>query len=220
MPLTHPIYRDIFIDKGTTFSQTIELSIPFADYGFEGYVKSSYTSTNSVPFAFAAVDNEPNKAVISITAENTRFLRRMRGIYDIFATNKDTGDVHKEREGTAHYSEAATNEPAPLPPDPGYQITLEDVTDAGTAAAANVEDFATAAQGALAETALQPEDFLSDFVSNLGINYLGRAPQGSLESAEVWAVTRITIASNGTAVSDASITLIAWTDRANPLNYN
>lgn len=37
--------------------------------------------------------------------------------------------------------------------------TLADITDAGTAAAANTSDFATAAQGALAETALQSASF-------------------------------------------------------------
>ena len=37
--------------------------------------------------------------------------------------------------------------------------TLADITDAGTAAAANTSDFATAAQGALAETALQGSSF-------------------------------------------------------------
>lgn len=36
--------------------------------------------------------------------------------------------------------------------------TLSDIADAGTAAASNVGDFATAAQGALADTALQPDD--------------------------------------------------------------
>jgi hypothetical protein len=220
MPLAHPIYRDIFIDKGANFSQKIELSVPFEDYDFEGYIKSSYTSTTSVPIAFAPVDNEPNKAIISVTDEHTRLLRRKRGIYDIFATNKESGEIHKEREGTAHYNESTTNDPGVLPPPPGFQITLIDVIDAGSAASADIEDFATAGQGALAETALQPEVVRHDFVSNLGINYLGRAPFGSLESDVAWIVTRITIALNGSAVSDSSLTLIAWTDRANPLNYN
>lgn len=40
----------------------------------------------------------------------------------------------------------------------GHHHTLSDITDAGTAAAADVEDFATAAQGDKADTAVQPED--------------------------------------------------------------
>lgn len=40
----------------------------------------------------------------------------------------------------------------------GHHHTLSDITDAGTAAAAAVEDFATAAQGDKADTAVQPAD--------------------------------------------------------------
>lgn len=39
-----------------------------------------------------------------------------------------------------------------------HNHTLADITDAGTAAGADIEDFATAAQGAKADTAVQPED--------------------------------------------------------------
>lgn len=199
---THPISRDIYIDKGTDYSDVIELSVPYADYDFSGSIKSSYSSPNAVPIAFDSVLNEPNKATISVTSENTLLLRRLRGVYDIFATNKVSGDVHKEREGTAHYTEAASNDPVPLPPPAGYQITLADITDAGTAAGANIEDFATAEQGLLAETALQPEEFRHSFDPNTSIDYLGRAPAGSLESDEVWLITRLTIASDGTVTTE------------------
>lgn len=40
----------------------------------------------------------------------------------------------------------------------GHEHVLADITDAGTAATADVEDFATAAQGEKADTALQEED--------------------------------------------------------------
>lgn len=40
----------------------------------------------------------------------------------------------------------------------GHHHTLFDIADAGTAAASDVEDFATATQGAKADTAVQPED--------------------------------------------------------------
>lgn len=220
MAIKHPVYRDIYVDRGLRFSQIIELSVPFEDYTFEGLVKSSYTATTGIPIEFAAVDNESEKAEIFITAENTALLRRQRGVYDIFATNKLTSEVHKEREGTAHYANSASLPPVPMPPPVGYQITLNDVTDAGTAAGANIEDFATAAQGALAETALQPEEFRHEYDSNLGINYLGRSPAGSVESDETWVVTRITITSNGAASAAISLSSIAWNDRTNPLNYN
>lgn len=40
----------------------------------------------------------------------------------------------------------------------GHQHVLADITDAGTAAGADIEDFATPAQGAKADSAVQPED--------------------------------------------------------------
>ncbi|MCP5353534.1 MAG: hypothetical protein H6926_10185, partial [Chromatiales bacterium] len=42
--------------------------------------------------------------------------------------------------------------------DEVHTHTLSDIADAGTAAGADTDDFATAAQGALADTALQPDD--------------------------------------------------------------
>ncbi len=42
--------------------------------------------------------------------------------------------------------------------DEVHTHTLSDIADAGTAAGADTGDFATAAQGALADTALQPDD--------------------------------------------------------------
>ena len=154
----NPIYRDVFIDKGENFSQIVEISVPFADYDFAGAIKSSRSSIYSVPFVFSAVPNYPNKMEMTISDENTRLLRRYRGFYDIFATHKITGDVHKEREGIAHYTEPTTGGGIVLPPPTDYQIYLRDVIDAGTAAGKDIEFFATAAQGLLADTAVQPAD--------------------------------------------------------------
>lgn len=43
-------------------------------------------------------------------------------------------------------------------------------------------------------------------------NYCGYAPEGSLETDEVWTITRIEVASDG-SVTTATVTDVAWTDR-------
>lgn len=59
----------------------------------------------------------------------------------------------------------------------GHHHTLSDITDAGTAAAADVEDFATAAQGDKADTAVQPEDLGTAAAADTGD--FATAAQGS-----------------------------------------
>jgi hypothetical protein len=44
-------------------------------------------------------------------------------------------------------------------------------------------------------------------------DYVGKAPAGSLESAEVWTITRIEISGDGTT-DTKSATDVAWADRA------
>ena len=50
----------------------------------------------------------------------------------------------------------------------------------------------------------------SDFVT--GLLYCGFAIEGSLESENVWTITKITIADNGSATSE-TLYSVAWTDR-------
>lgn len=45
-----------------------------------------------------------------------------------------------------------------------------------------------------------------------GISYLGSAVHGSAESAAVWRIVRITVASNGTCTTGTA-TNVKWTDR-------
>lgn len=73
--------------------------------------------------------------------------------------------------------------------------TLSDITDAGTAAGSAIEDFASAAQGALADSALQPDDVGSaafaesaDFAS---------AAQGALADSAVQPGDLATVATSG-----------------------
>lgn len=64
-----------------------------------------------------------------------------------------------------------------------HDHTLADITDAGTAAAADVEDFATAAQGAKADSALQPEDVGSAALNDT--EDFATAAQGALADSAV-----------------------------------
>jgi hypothetical protein len=48
--------------------------------------------------------------------------------------------------------------------------------------------------------------------TNSNTNYCGVAPNGSLESASVWAITKIVVANDGN-VTTTSATDVAWTDR-------
>jgi hypothetical protein len=147
-------YRDIFINKGDDFSEIIDISVPFDEYDFTGTVRSSVESNIGIPISFEAVETDTRKMRISIPSELTATLRRRRGVYSILATNKITEDQFTERQGTAHYSQAPSFVPAE-PPPPNYVVQLENIEGAGSAAGADIEDFATAAQGELAESALQ-----------------------------------------------------------------
>lgn len=149
-------YRDIHIAKGTDYEEVIDISVPFSEYDFEGYIKSSYASTVGVPFVFTEVIGKPKKLQISLSAEVTATLPRRRGVYDIFIIHKQTSEKTKERMGIAHYTQSVSFV-APEPPPPGYQVHLEDILGVGSAAASNTEDFATAEQGEKADTALQTE---------------------------------------------------------------
>lgn len=147
-------YRDIFINKGDDFTEVIEISVPFNEYDFTGTVRSSVASLVGIPITCEAVDGDNRKMRISIPSELTSTLSRRRGVYSILATNKLTEEQVTERQGTAHYSQAPSFVPA-APPPPNYVVSLENIEGAGSAAAADVEDFATAEQGDLAETAIQ-----------------------------------------------------------------
>lgn len=247
-----PIYIDLYINKGADFSQIIDLLDAYADVDLSGAVKSSISATTGIAFEFSEVVNEPRKAKIFISDVNTSLLSRRRGVYDIYSTDKITGEVKLQRQGTAHYTESATLHPLEPPPE-GYQVQVADVVGLGTAATADVETLIdildityaemlaldaysrtrlvystdtntlyTIPAGQLGSAAV-PNDVkyttLHEFDSLNLIDYLGKAVEGSTEGDSVWTVTRITIANNGSAVSETTLTPIAWTDRTNNLNY-
>jgi hypothetical protein len=64
-------------------------------------------------------------------------------------------------------------------------------------------------QGLAAASALSPST-RHDYVAPY--SYCGKAVSGSLDSADVWTITRINIATNGTTTTAQAIN-VAWTDR-------
>lgn len=79
--------------------------------------------------------------------------------------------------------------------DEVHTHTLSDIADAGTAAGADTDDFATAAQGALADTALQPDDVGSAALNETAD--FATAAQGALADSAVQPGDLAAIATSG-----------------------
>lgn len=94
-----------------------------------------------------------------------------------------------------------TGIPATFTPSP-HTHTLSQITDAGTAAAAATGDFATAAQGALAGTALQPLDNVSALTNDAGYT----ANAGTVTSVALTAGAGITV-TGGPVTGSGAITV-------------
>ena len=99
-----------------------------------------------------------------------------------------------------------------LPNFNGRQISLSDLSDVAlvdpTAGEALKYDGANWTDGAVAvPSPARRHDFASPY------DYCGTAPAGSSESAAVWTITRISVASNGTTTTGTA-TGASWTGRA------
>jgi hypothetical protein len=88
--------------------------------------------------------------------------------------------------------------------DPNKVLVIE-VESAGSPAVVQVET--PGPQGPVALARLRRHDFAVPY------SYCGTAPAGSAESAAVWTITRINVASNGTTTV-ATATNATWTGRA------
>lgn len=95
--------------------------------------------------------------------------------------------------------------------DTVHTHTLSDIADAGTAAGSNIGDFADAAQGALADTALQPADVGSAAYNDTGD--FATAAQGGLADTAVSLVIWLQLLpAEITAIS----TIYRWPDLPTP----
>jgi len=86
------------------------------------------------------------------------------------------------------------------------QATAEDRVQTGV----DASTATTQAGIATAAAAEANQERRSDFVTDT--SYMGKAPQGSLESSPVWTITKIVVDIDGTTTVTTA-TNVAWTDR-------
>tara|TARA_R110000764_G_scaffold217024_1_gene304060 strand:- start:1218 stop:1556 length:339 start_codon:yes stop_codon:yes gene_type:complete len=80
-------YANIFIDQGSDFSFTVDLSttvglLDLTSYTARGQIRKSYTSSTSVDFDISINVSDP-ELTCSLTAAQTTLLKYGRYVYDI-----------------------------------------------------------------------------------------------------------------------------------------
>jgi hypothetical protein len=108
-------YTDIFIDQGSTYSSTIDVSdkngFPFdlTDYSSRGQIRRSYHSQTAIDFVTSIIQpDDIGKVSISLSAAVTREMKAGRYVYDIEVFNDETEDVIRISEGQVEISPAST----------------------------------------------------------------------------------------------------------------
>jgi hypothetical protein len=86
-------YANIFIDQGSDFSFTLDLSttvglLDLTSYTARGQIRKSYTSSTSVDFDISINVSDP-KLTCSLTAAQTSLLKYGRYVYDIEILSSD-----------------------------------------------------------------------------------------------------------------------------------
>ena len=145
-PQVTPKYLELFLDRGADYDKEIDLTVDFADYIFNGYIKKTASDVDAVLITFEAIIDEPKKAKISISSGNTLLLNGPRCFFEIFATSIETNQTHKELGGPVFVQDSISFGTY-LQPIPGadyhINVEVENIDGLGTAAAANIEDFAS-----------------------------------------------------------------------------
>jgi hypothetical protein len=125
------------------------------------------------------------------------------------------GDIeysYQDLQGSTDYNQLI-NVPTEFTPS-AHAHTLADISNAGTAAAANVEDFATAAQGTKADTAVQPDDArLTDSREWTAATVTqAEAEAGTATTRRAWTAQRVRQAIDAVigAIGNATQTVAGW----------
>jgi endoglucanase Acf2 len=102
-------YADLYVDRGTTFSRTIDLSdssdsgVSLSGYTGSGQIRKTYSSSTKVDFTVTTNDND---LVIELSEAQTKGLKAGRYVYDIMI---DNGTVRtKVLEGQLHVENSVT----------------------------------------------------------------------------------------------------------------
>lgn len=106
-------YTDILIDRGCSFSSTIDVSdkngLPFNLTGYvaKGQIRKSYNSTTATELA--AVINTPlsGKVTISLTATQTLAMKAGRYVFDVIIRNS-SNHVIRISEGQVEVTPSST----------------------------------------------------------------------------------------------------------------
>ena len=86
-------YANIFIDQGSDFSFTLDLSttaglLDLTSYTARGQIRKSYTSSTSVDFDISISVSDP-ELTCSLTSAQTSLLKYGRYVYDIEILSSD-----------------------------------------------------------------------------------------------------------------------------------
>jgi hypothetical protein len=110
-------YTDIFVDQGSNFSTTIEVTdtnqsaTDLTGYSARGEIRKSYTSSLAATFT-ADIDSDPTTGIvtISLTPTQTASLKAGRYVYDVevYIDNSPEETVLRISEGQIHVTARVT----------------------------------------------------------------------------------------------------------------
>ena len=93
-----------------------------------------------------------------------------------------------------------------------FAITASYVENAISSSYALTASFAMNGGGGGGVTYIRRSDYTSSLDPNINYLYLGEAPSGSSESADVWDISRLSISSSGETLTQTTSSA-AWTNR-------
>ena len=90
-------YSNLFIDQGSDFNFTVDLStttgaVDLTDYTSRGQIRKSYTSSTSVDFTIS-IDVSESELACSLTSAQTSSLKAGRYVYDIEILSGDATPI-------------------------------------------------------------------------------------------------------------------------------
>lgn len=110
-------YTDIFVDQGSNFSTTIEVTntnqtpTDLTGYSSRGQVRKSYTSAIAATFT-SSIDSDPTTGVvtISLSPAQTGSLKAGRYVYDVevYIDDSPESTVLRIKEGQIHVTPRVT----------------------------------------------------------------------------------------------------------------
>ena len=108
-------YADLYVDRGCTFSRTLDLTnqansaVSLTSYTGSGSIRKTYSSTSKTKFTVTISGNE---ITIKLSKSQTKALKAGRYVYDIVIDNHDNSPSNGKRikvlEGQLHVDDSVT----------------------------------------------------------------------------------------------------------------